>query len=110
MLRWIGFALGLAVVVSAFGSVVGTLVVPRGVTSIASKACARAIDLLFRGITLKVTSYQQRDRILAWQAPVVLIARLMLWMGMLYIGYALMLLPVVSGSVGHSFSESGSSM
>src|SRR5580704_10427629 len=108
MLRWIGFALGVVVVVTTFGSVVGTLVVPRGITSLASKACDRGIDLLFRAITVKVTSYPQRDRILAWQAPVVLLSRVVLWMALLYLGYALMLLPFVPGAVGSAFAESGS--
>jgi hypothetical protein len=109
-LRWIGFVAGIAVLASTIGSVVGTLVVPRGIDSRISRACERAVDSGFGWITKPARSYVRRDRILAWQAPATLLLRLGGWIGLLVLGYALVLLPLVPGQVSHSFSEAGSSM
>jgi hypothetical protein len=108
--RWVGFGVGIAVLASTIGSVVGTLVVPRGIDSRISRACERAVDAGFTLITKPARSYVRRDRILAWQAPATLLLRLGVWIGLLMFGYALVLLPLVPGHVSHSFREAGSSM
>jgi hypothetical protein len=109
-MQWVGFAFGLLIVVFTAGSVIGTLVVPRRVRSVIAKACDAVVDLVFRAICPLRMSYSRRDAILAWQAPIALVFRLLVWLALLYAGYALMLLPVVSDSVGRAFSEAGSSM
>jgi hypothetical protein len=108
--RWVGFVVGIAVLASTIGSVVGTLVVPRGIDSRISRACERGVDAGFALITKPARSYARRDRILAWQAPATLLLRLGVWIGLLMFGYALVLLPLVPGHVSHSFREAGSSM
>jgi hypothetical protein len=108
--RWVAFVVGIALLASTIGSVVGTLVVPRGIDSRISRACERAVDAGFALITKPARSYVRRDRILAWQAPATLLLRLGVWIGLLVFGYALVLLPLVPGHVSHSFSEAGSSM
>ena len=110
MLRWLGFVAGLLVVITTFGSVLGTLVVPRGIGSIVSRGTDLIVDTVFRMIGMPIREYRTRDRLLAWQAPVTLILRLASWLGLLYFGYALILLPFVPGAVSRAFSESGSSM
>jgi hypothetical protein len=109
-LRWFGFAVGILVLLGTVVSVVGTLVVPRGIDSRISRACEYTVDLVFLLVTRRVGSLPHRDRVLAWQAPVALLIRLAVWTGLLVLGYGLVLLPVVGGSVAHAFSESGSSM
>ena len=109
-MRWLAFAVGLLIVVITAGSVIGTLVVPRGISSLISKACDHFVDLVFRIICRPVTVYRRRDVILAWQSPLTLIFRLLVWLTLFYVGYALILLPLVPGPVGRAFSESGSSM
>ena len=109
-LRWVALAVGLFVLLSTTFSVVGTLVVPRGIDSPISKACERLVDATFLLITRPVRTYVRRDRILAWQGPVGLLLRLAVWIGLIVVGFALVLLPVVPGSAAHSFSEAGSSM
>jgi hypothetical protein len=108
--RWIGFAVGLALLAWTWLSVVGTLVVPRAIGSPMSKFVDRSVDLLFRGLTVRVRSYDRRDATLAWQAPVALLVRLALWMSLFLLGYSLVLLPYVGGPIRHAFSEAGSSM
>lgn len=109
VLSWFGFAVGVLVLGSTLLSVVGALVVPRGINSRLSRWSEQAVDLVFQALTRGVRDYSVRDRILAWQGPVALLARLAAWIGLLIVGYALVLVPEV-GSFGHSFSEAGSSM
>ena len=107
---WIGFAAGLAVIVTTFSSVVGTLVVPRNVSSFISRACDALLDAVFLRATRGVHSFEVRDRVLAWQAPMTLLVRLATWLALLVLGYGLLLLPSVHGEIGRAFSEAGSSM
>jgi hypothetical protein len=60
--------------------------------------------------TWRVHDFLRRDRILAWQSPLGLLLRLGVWICLLVLGYGLLLLPAVSGSVPHAVSEAGSSM
>jgi hypothetical protein len=108
-LRWLGFAVGTVVLLGTLFSVVGTLVVPRGIGSRISRVCEYTVDLVFLLVTRRVRELPLRDRVLAWQAPVALV-RLAVWTGLLVVGFGLVLLPVVGDTVGHAFSEAGSSM
>jgi hypothetical protein len=109
-LQWSGFAAGIAVLLGTASSVVGTLIVPRSIDSRISHACERTVDLTFVLATSRVHNFLRRDRILAWQGPIGLLLRLAVWIALLILGYALMLLPAVSGSPAHALSEAGSSM
>jgi hypothetical protein len=91
-------------------SILGTLVVPRGVDSRISRGCEQVVDFLFLHATRGIRDFAHRDRILAWQAPVTLILRLGMWITLLVIGYALVLLPTVDAHAWQAFSEAGSSM
>ena len=107
---WIGFGAGLLMVLGTLMSVAGTLVVPRAVFSPASRAVELLLDVVFRILTKPVRSFARRDAILSWQAPMSLLVRLAAWLGMLIVGFALLLLPSLKGHLGQAFSESGSSM
>jgi hypothetical protein len=91
-------------------SVVGTLVVPRGVNSLISRAVDRALDVGFLQLARRVRSFERRDRILAWQSPLSLLVRLAVWLGFLVAGFALLLLPSLNGQLGPALSHAGSSM
>jgi hypothetical protein len=107
---WIGFAIGLMVLMSTLMSVAGTLVVPRAVSSPVSRGVDWCLDITFLLVTRRVRSFERRDRILAWQAPLSLLVRLAVWLGLLVVGFALLLLPSMKGHLGQAFSESGSSV
>jgi hypothetical protein len=107
---WIGFAAGIIVLVGTAVSVVGTLVVPRGIDSRISRGCENAVDFTFLLLTRCVRNFHRRDRMLAWQAPVTLLVRLAVWTGLLVVGYGLVLMPEVPDSLAHAFSEAGSSI
>jgi hypothetical protein len=106
---WFGFAVGLVVVLGTLASVVGTLVVPRGINSRISRAVDRSLDAGFLRLARRVSSFERRDRIFAWQSPLSLLIRLTVWLGLLVCGFALLLLPSVDGQVGKAFSDAGSS-
>jgi hypothetical protein len=110
ILQWFGFAVGLVVLGGTIASVLGTLVVPRGIDSRVSRACERGAGAVFALITKPIRSYARRDRILAWQAPATLLLRLGVWIALLVFGYALVLLPLVPGPFPHALSEAGSSI
>jgi hypothetical protein len=107
---WIGFAAGLFVVMGTLASVVGTLVVPRGIHSRITRTVDRALDAGFLQLVRRVRSFERRDRILAWQSPLSLLVRLAAWLGLLVAGYALLLLPSLDGRLGPAFSDAGSSV
>lgn len=107
---WLLFALGVVVIIATAISVIGTLVVPRGYDSRISRVSDRAVDIAFQVITRPIRNFMRRDAILAWQSPISLLVRLALWIGLLLVGYALVLTPVVPDSVPQAFAEAGSSM
>jgi hypothetical protein len=106
----VGFAAGVVLFVVTMVSVVGTLVVPRSVDFRISRTSEALVDAMFRLATRGAQSYQTRDKVLAWQAPVALLFRLTLWLALSGGAFALMLLPAVHGSMGRAFIDSGSSM
>jgi hypothetical protein len=107
---WFGFAVGLIVVIVTLLSVAGTLVVPRAVNSPISLGVEWFLDVVFLLVAKRIRSFERRDRILAWQAPMSLLIRLAVWLGLLLVGFALLLLPSLNGHLGQAFSESGSSV
>lgn len=109
-LEWLVFAAGIIVLIGTWLSVLGTLVVTRGITSRISFYTARLVALVFRTLVGTTQSFTRRDRILAWQAGITLLVRLAVWLGLLVVGHALALYPFVPGNIGHAFSESGSSI
>lgn len=110
VVRWVAFAVGIVLLLGTAVSVVGTLVVPRGIDSRVSRGCENVVDLVFLTATRGVRDFAVRDRVLAWQAPVSLLVRLAVWIGLLVVGYGLVLLPMVTDSLAHPFSEAGSSI
>src|ERR1700761_1673993 len=102
---WFGFAVGMVVVMVTLSSVVGTLVVPRAINSRISRAVDRCLDVAFLLLVRAVRSFERRDRILAWQSPLSLLIRLAVWLGMLTIGFALLLLPSMDGRLADALTH-----
>jgi len=107
---WVGFGAGLLLVLGTLMSVAGTLVVPRAVNSPVSLTVEWVLDATFLIVTRPVRTYERRDRVLAWQAPMSLLVRLAVWLGLLIVGFALLLLPSMNGHLGQAVSEAGSSV
>jgi hypothetical protein len=106
-MQWLGFVVGVALLIVTLGNVVGTLVVPRGIDSNISRWSDAAVDAAFILATSRMRRKTRREAIFAWQGPITLLARLSVWIVLLWTAYAFVLLPFAGPA---AFSEAGSSM
>lgn len=90
-------------------SVIATLVVPRGIRSRLTAVVIGAVSAVFRMLASRRAAYEDRDRLLSLAGPVVLLALVASWVGLLYLGFALLMWPFVAG-LPSAFSAAGSSM
>lgn len=109
IVRWVGFVAGVVLVVSTGSSVVRTLIVPRGLQSALPRKVAQYAGRLFHFIARRFDTYDERDRVLAFQAPSFLLFLLSAWLLFFLVGYALLLWPVLL-SFPTALLESGSSL
>jgi hypothetical protein len=91
-------------VLTAWGSLIGTLIVPRPSGGWLTRWVDRIVNAVFRIVTSGIANHKRRDRVLATQAAAVLIAQLVAWLGIFYVGYALLLWPFISTGLGSAFS------
>jgi hypothetical protein len=70
----------------------------------------RLVDLVFQVLTLRVKDFVRRDRILAGQAPILLLSQLMAWLVAFFVGFSLILWPAVTGGITTAFSTTGDAL
>ncbi len=110
VVRWLGFAVGAALLLTTASSVVKTLLIPRASYSAIGSGLGRLIRGLFRKITARVEDLRQRERILAVIGPAWLISLLATWLAFLLLGFALLLWPLKQGGFPAALQEAGSSI
>jgi len=93
--RDVAAVVGGLLVLAAAISVVGTLIVPRPIGSWLTRWVDKAVNGGFRTATAPIRSYRRRDRVLAAEAAVLLLAQLAAWLIVFYLGYALLFWPFV---------------
>src|SRR6202020_2842935 len=92
---WLRVVVGLLAVVgvsAVLGSVLRTVVLPRGVPARLARVAFLLVRALLR-LRLRVTGrsdYATRDRVFALQAPFGLFAQLLVWAALLWILFAVM--------------------
>jgi hypothetical protein len=101
---------GLIVVVGIWISVISTLVVPRGLRSRQTRVVRDVVRWPFQFVANRCRSYDAKDRILAWAAPLSILASLLTWLGLLVAGFGLLLAAVSSIPVSAGLREAGSSL
>jgi len=69
MVRWLGFAAGLVLLLATASSVIKTLLIPRASRSAFGSVLAWLVRGTFRRITTRVEDLRQRERILAASGP-----------------------------------------
>jgi len=106
---WAGFAAGIAVLLLTAASVFGTLVVPRATAPRLTVLITGVVRRGFLLVTDRVDDYLARDRIEALNGPALLIGLLVAWVGLVFLGYALLFWPFVD-SFGSALQITGSSM
>jgi hypothetical protein len=105
--RYVAAAVGVLLVVTAGGSVVGTLIVPRSVSSWLTRKVDQIVSAVYILITTVVRDHRRRDRILATHAATILIAQIAAWLGMFFVGFALIFWPLVPGGITEAFRLAG---
>lgn len=109
--RGVGAAIGALLVIYAGWSVLGALVVPRRVRTRFNHLVTSAMAEVIHVIAGLFNSYEERDRILSAQGPLMLLGQLIGWLALLQVGYGLLLWPFVdSGGLGQAMLVAGSSL
>lgn len=100
-------AFGALLVLTAAWSVIGTIIVPRPVGTLLTRWVDRLVNGTFRMAVAPIPSYWRRDRMLAVQAPMVLLVQLLAWLAIFFVGYALLLWPILPGGITKAFTTAG---
>jgi hypothetical protein len=108
--RWVAAAVGIALVLTAWASVIGTLIVPRPVSSWLTRWVDTSVNWVFRLATGEIDDHRRRDQVLASQAPVILLAQLIAWLGISFIGFMLLAWPFEPRGLASAFTAAGSAM
>ena len=108
--RCLAAALGAALVLTAWASVIGTLIVPRPVGHRLAHWVEVVVLAAYRLVTQNIDDYRQRDRLLASQAAAILLSQLVAWLLIVLLGYTLLLWPFASAGIASAFSDAGSSL
>jgi hypothetical protein len=111
ILRPLVFLLGLAIVARAVFSAIQTFVLPRSANDRLSRFVFGATLSLFRLLLRKTRTYAQRDRIMAFFAPIGLLALIPTYLILIFLGFAGMYWAVGNvGTVEQALKVSGSSL
>src|ERR1700722_4533787 len=117
---WVQILVGLLAVAgvgAVLGSVLRTVVLPRGVPARLARVSFLLVRALLR-VRLRLTGrsdYATRDRVFALQAPFGLFAQLLVWAALIWLLFAVMFWSlsgsaIDGGSVGLALEQAGSSM
>ncbi|HVF19684.1 MAG TPA: hypothetical protein VNA14_05525 [Mycobacteriales bacterium] len=101
---------GLLTVLATLSSVVRTLVIPRGFASRLTASVERVVHSGYHLVVDRISSYERKDRILATEAPTVLLGLLTTWLVLLVAGFGLLLHGVEDITLGSALREAASSL
>jgi hypothetical protein len=109
--RDLAAAVGVLLVAAAAWSVIGTVVVPRRIRSLLTRAVAVSLNAAFHFVADSFDSYEPRDRVLAAQAPIQLILQIVVWLAVFELGFALLLWPfMATAGLASAFALAGSAL
>jgi hypothetical protein len=108
--RWVGAACGIALVLTGWQSVIGTLIVPRPVGFWLTRWVDRLVVAVYQLATRPVDDFVRRDKILATQAAAILITQLVAWLGIFLAGFTLALWPSHGRDITVALADAGSSL
>jgi hypothetical protein len=99
------------IVFLVWGSLIRTAILPRGHSSRLSVFVGRkVVRRTFLFVADRFDDYERKDRILAFSAPISLLAVLIVWLIGFGAGFALILWPLADGTFAAALREAGSSM
>lgn len=109
-LRTLVFILGTWLVVVTISSAIKTLVLPRAAPNTIAGTVFRVTRWLFNLRIKNIAGYSGRDRIMAYYAPVSMVALLPTWLALILLGYTGMYWALGAGSWYIAFLISGSAL
>jgi hypothetical protein len=104
------FALGATLVFVALRSAIRTFLVPRALQAYLARALFVFVRRIFRLRANRRHSYEQRDRVMAYYAPIALFSLLTVWLMLVEAGYMAMFWALDVRPLGDAFVLSGSSL
>ena len=104
------FALGAVLVLGTVASALRTMVVPRAVASLIARSVFVGMRYLFRALTRGRRDYEAQDRIMAFYAPLSLVALPIAWLSIVLLGYTLAYWSLHDSSFREALHLSGSSL
>lgn len=104
------FLLGMAIVIRALASVIRTFVLPRSANDRITRIVFRSLRRLFELRMRNVLTYEERDRLMAFYAPVGILLLLPVWLTLVALGYTLMFWALGVQPIREAFYLSGSSL
>jgi hypothetical protein len=106
----LAFLAGLVIVTGTLFSAIETFILPRSVQDVLTRAVFQVVRIFFN-LALKGTrTYQGRDRIMSFYAPLALLSLLPVWYGLVAVGYALLFWASGASSIFEALRDSGSSL
>jgi hypothetical protein len=102
--------LGALIVLCTWISVIANLVVPRGLRSRYTRLIRDVVRGPFQSAADRCRTFESKDLILAWSAPLSILATLLSWLGLAVVGFGFVLAGVGGISPGKGMLESGSSV
>ncbi|HLX39979.1 MAG TPA: hypothetical protein VKR42_05575 [Ktedonobacteraceae bacterium] len=110
LLHIVVFLLGASLVVYTLGSAIRTFVLPRSASDMVSFMVFLLVFRIFSIGLSRVQSYERKDRMLAFYAPISLLALPVVWLALVLIGYMGMFWALGVSSWWLAFNMSGSSL
>jgi hypothetical protein len=117
--RVVAAVIGGFMVLAVWSSVIGSLIVSRSVSSRLTRAVDRSVVGAYHMVGKKIydfkhldplAAYRRLDRLLATQAAAILLGQLILWLGLVFVGFAFLLWPCTDRGVSSAFTDAGSSI
>ena len=109
-MSWLGFAIGLALVLFTWGTVMKTLVLTRAYAPLLERAVIVGLRRVYIGVASALPTHDRRDNFFSTLAPIVLLIQLASWLALFFLAHALMLWPFVDGGLAEGTRASGSSL
>jgi hypothetical protein len=108
--RIVAAVIGGLLVLTAWYSVTTTLIVSRSVSGLLTGWVDRSVDIAYQIVATRITDFRRRDQLLATQAAALLLAQLAVWLGVTFVGFALVFWPFAAHGLSSAFTDAGSSM
>jgi hypothetical protein len=108
--RWVAAGCGILLVLTAWQSVIGTLIVARPIPSWLTRLVDRVVLSAYRLATRRCIDYKRLDQILASQAAAILLGQLITWLAFFLAGFTLILWPAHGRSITGALTDAGSSI